>query len=362
MEDSLKAKLLLNACLAPLSAWEAVSGNPAELINGACLKSLPMRPSSLAALAKLIAERDWPEREMEKVLSFGARFVTIDDADYPPRLKDLQKPPIGLYLKGSLNEAKPSVAIVGTRRCSQYGKSAANALSRAAVKVGFQVVSGGAVGIDTAAHKACMSEGGVTTVVFGTAIDRVYPAENEEMFHEIAKTGALVSEYPMNTGGESWRFPLRNRIIVGLAGTVVVVESPEDGGSMITARLALDTGREVWAVPGRLSDIQSRGANALLRDGANVLCDIEDFAEKISGHYGQLFLDFQSGETQDTPALSNSEKAILEILRKQGNRTVDDIMASGDLGFVEAQSGLATLSAYGLVVQSGPGRYSPGVS
>jgi DNA processing protein len=162
----------------------------------------------------------------------------------------------------------------------------------------------------------------------------------------------------MGTGGESWHFPLRNRIIVGLAGTVVVVESPDDGGSMITARLALDTGREVWAVPGRLSDASSRGTNALLRDGANVLCDIEDFAEKISGHYGQLFLDFQGGcEPSDAPALSGGEKAILEVLRKRGGRTLDDIMAEGNLGFVEAQSGLATLLAYGLAVSSGPGRY-----
>ncbi|GHV34935.1 DNA processing protein DprA [Synergistales bacterium] len=371
MDSSLKAKLLLNACLAPLSAWEAISGDPDELLNGSrsdgklsgkLSEKLSMRPSSLTLLSKLRAERDWPEREMERVQAFGARFVTVDDDEYPARLKDLQKPPIGLYIKGNLNEIKPSVAIVGTRRCSQYGKSVADALGRAVVNVGFQVVSGGAAGIDTAGHRACLSALGVTTVVFGTAINRVYPAENRDLFHEIAERGALVSEYPMGIGGESWHFPLRNRIIVGLAGRVVVVESPEDGGAMITARLALDMGREIWAVPGRLSDAPSRGANALIRDGANVLCDIEDFAEKISGHYGQLFLDFPSGgEPADAPALSNDEKAVLEILRKQGNRTVDDIMAEGDLSFVEAQSGLATLSAYGLVVSSGPGRYSAGV-
>ncbi|GHS90697.1 DNA processing protein DprA [Synergistales bacterium] len=372
MDDSLKAKLILNACLAPMSAWKAVSDEPGEFVRGAWIyggaaeeeyaRRLSLRPSSLAALTKLIAERDWPEREMERVARFDARFVTIDDDEYPSRLKDLQKPPIGLYIKGSLNEAKPSVAIVGTRRCSQYGKTVADALGRAMAKVGFQVVSGGAIGIDTVGHRACLAGGGATTAVFGTAIDRVYPAENRELFREIATQGALVSEYPMGTGGESWHFPLRNRIIVGLAGTVVVVESPEDGGSMITARLALDAGREVWAVPGRLSDTSSRGTNALLRDGANVLCDIEDFAEKISGYYGQLFLDLpNSGEPMDAPVLSSDEKAILEILRKREGRTLDDIMAEGGLGFVEAQTGLATLSAYGLVVSSGPGRYSAGV-
>ncbi|MDR2175422.1 MAG: DNA-processing protein DprA [Synergistaceae bacterium] len=372
MDDFLRVKLLLNACKAPLSAWESLKAQGIEAFlagpDEALLKSLGIRPSSRARLMELCAERDWPERELDRTDKFEARFVTADDPDYPSRLKDLPQPPIGLYVKGRLDAESPSLAIVGTRRCSVYGRTVAETVGRAAARAGCQVVSGGAKGIDAAGHRGCLAEGGVTAAVLGTAVDRVYPAEHHSLFREIAERGALVSEYPMGTGGEAWRFPDRNRLIAGLCGRAVVVESPEDGGSMITARLALNLGREIWCVPGRITESSAKGSNALIRDGANALIDIDDFIEKISSRYGQMFLDFGEGSSLAPPltaeppaALSANEKAVLELLRRKGGRTLDDLMAESGLGFAEAQSCLAALCAADLVYSSGPGRYSAGL-
>ena len=362
MNQSLKAKLLLNACKASISAWEALQqeGAPEMLwLEGeAFWQKLGLRPSSCAGLQKLLDERDWPEREMGRVDAFGASFVTVDDADYPVRLKDLSSPPIGIYVKGTLDAVKPCLAIVGTRRCSHYGRAVAETIGRAAARGGHKVVSGGAKGIDGSGHIGCLAEGGATIAVFGTAIDQIYPAEHRALFFEIAEKGALISEYPMGTGGEPWRFPERNRIIVGLCNRIAVVESPEDGGAMITARLASEIGREVWCVPGRITEEIAKGPNALSRDGANPLIDIDDFIGKISGQYGQLLLSF--GKTGPA-CLSGNEKLVLGLLQRKGGRMLDDLMRESGLGFVEAQTCLATLCASGLVYASGPGRYSAGL-
>jgi len=369
MNDFLKAKLLLNACKAPLSAWEKLRASDAPEALWAHDKDmwlkLGLRPSSCIRLTELLGERDWAERELDRAESFGARFVTADDVGYPARLKDLNAPPIGIYVKGELDILKPCLAVVGTRRCSRYGTSVAEAIGRSAVRAGYRVVSGGAKGIDAAGHRGCMSERGATTAVLGTAVDRVYPAEHHQLFLEIQEKGALVSEYPMGTGGDPWRFPERNRIIVGLSKYVVVVESPEDGGAMITARLGLETGREIWCVPGRITDAASRGTNSLIRDGAHPLVDIDDFIGKISGRYGQLLLEF--GDDFSLPAqrltdnLSEKDKLILGLLQRKGNRMLDDIMEESGFDFVEAQLCLVTLCAVGLVYESGPGRYSAGL-
>ncbi len=363
MDDSLRALLLLNACQAPLSAWETLkqSGVPRALwTDGESLwRKLAIRPSSCGRLTELLGERDWPEREMERVDRFGARFITIDDPEYPVRLKDLASPPLGIYVKGDPETPKPSVAIVGTRRCSHYGRTVAEALGRAIAGIGYRVISGGAKGIDGMGHRGCLAAGGTTAAVLGTSVDRVYPAEHRELFHEIAGQGALISEYPMDTGGDPWRFPERNRIIVGLCNRLVVVESPEGGGSMITARLALDIGREIWCVPGHITEDVAKGTNTLLRDGANPLIDIDDFIGRITGEYGQLLLDF-SEPAPPAPPLTDAEKSILALLQRRGARTLDDLMEESSLGFVEIQIALTTLCASGVAYASGPGRYSAG--
>ena len=364
MNPLLRAALLLNAARAPLSAFEALRDRygPKAIETGgeALWKQLELRPSVRAKLDELLRERDWPERERERAERFGARFLTADDEDYPSRLRDLAQPPIGLYVKGALDfSCIPSVAVVGTRKCSLYARSVAEALGRALARAGYLVVSGRARGIDAAGHGGCLAENGRTVAVLGTAVNRVYPSEHRELFGKIAETGALVSEYPMDTGGDPWRFPERNRLIVGMAGRVVVAESPEDGGAMITARLALDIGREVWCVPGRITESVAKGTNRLLRDGAEPLVDVEDFIRSISGRYGQLMLDL--GEAPPpSPALSTDEKVVLALLQRQGGRTADELMAESGLELATLQGCLMSLSALGLAVPAGPGRYSAG--
>lgn len=360
MDAALKAILLLNACRASSGVWDALrkTGTPEALwIEGELFRQrLGIRPSSCVRLEELLSEGSWAEQEMERIDRFGARFISIDDPEYPVRLKDLPSPPVGLYVKGDPAFLKPSIAIVGTRRCSHYGRTIAELIGRAAAKAAQQVVSGGAKGIDGAGHRGCLAEYGTTIAVLGTAVDRVYPAEHRPLFYEIAERGALISEYPMGTGGEPWRFPERNRIIVGLCNRIVVVESPEDGGSMITARLALDLGREIWCVPGHITDDAARGTNALLRDGANPLIDIDDFIGRISGKYGQMLLEFPVNTPP--PALTETEDRVFQLLRNRGGRTLDNLMEESGLSFVEIQIALATLCASGIVYASGPGRYN----
>ena len=361
MNVFLRAALTLNAAQAPLEAFRKLCEvyGPEELGRGEALwKELGLRPAVQRRLEELLRERDWAGRELERAERFGARFLTVDDVDYPPRLKDLPQPPIGLYVKGRLDVAAPSAAIVGTRHCSPYGRSVAEGLGRALARSGFLVVSGGARGIDASGHRGALEAGGGTTAVFGTGVDCVYPAEHRDLFHRIAETGALISEYPMGASGDPWRFPERNRIIVGMAGRVVVVESPEDGGAMITARLAMDIGREVWCVPGRITETVCRGTNRLLRDGAQALVDVEEFVQCISGHYGQLVLDLEDAPPRPAPELSVDEKIVLGLLQRQGNRTMDELLAESGLDFATLQTCMLTLSANGLAVASGPGRFS----
>ncbi|NLL36314.1 MAG: DNA-protecting protein DprA [Fretibacterium sp.] len=359
MDDLLKATLLLNACRAPFSAWEALKDDPTQLwtCGEETWKKLGLRPSSCSALAALLDLRDWPERELERIAAKGAHFLTPDDLSYSPRLKDLRQPPVGLYVLGKPEAlTRPSVAIVGTRRCTLYAKTVAEALGKAAAQAGFVVLSGGARGVDGAGHAGCLNGGGQTVAVLGTSLDRVYPAEHRELFARIAGSGALVSEYPFNTEGAAWRFPERNRLIAGMASRLVVVESPEDGGAMITARLALELGREIWSVPCRITEGVGKGSNILLRDGANPLIDIEDFIGKISSPYGQLLIDF--GPPNPAPALSTDEKIVLSLLQRQGGRTVDELLAESGLDFPVLQTCLLELAAAHLIVPSGPGRYS----
>ena len=364
MDSTLRAALLMNAVLAPASAFLELCERGVGLLDqGAELwQELGLTHAAQANLNRLLMERDWPERELERAERAGARFIPINDADYPTRLKDLSRPPIGLYVRGDIGRLPPqrSVAVVGTRKCDFYGQSQAEKLGRKLALAGFAVVSGGARGIDAAGHRGCLAGGGVTAAVFGTGIDKVYPVEHRELFEQIARSGVLISEYPMGTGGSHWRFPERNRIIVGLSNRTVVVESPKDGGAMITSRLTQDIGREVWGVPGRITDETARGSNQLIRDGAYVLNDIDEFIERISGYYGQLTLELDDGPSVPSGpdiALSTDEKVILELLRRQGGRTLDDLLAESGLGMPALQMSLINLSANGLV-DSVSGRYS----
>ena len=207
----------------------------------------------------------------------GVSFVHIKHKDYPERLKSIYDPPAALYVIGSLPaDDKLSVAIVGARECSQYGKAAAYNLASELSARGVQVISGLAMGIDASAHKGSLDREGYTCAVMGCGVDVCYPKFNMTLYKRIAQSGALISEYPIHTPPLAYHFPKRNRIISGLANAVIIVEAKKKSGSLITADCALEQGRDVFAVPGRMGDVLSEGCNKLIKDGAQLLTCADD--------------------------------------------------------------------------------------
>lgn len=358
MTDLLDVLLLISASSSqPRKLWNAFErlGEPPEVFlrGGSSLWArLGCSPASVAAMESHLAE-EGPKRERDRAERAGARLVPLGSDDYPPSLRGIPDSPVLLYVRGAWPLSGPVTAVVGTRRCSSYGRRVASEIGSALGARDEVVVSGGADGIDGAAHEGCLSAGGRTAAVFGTGVDVVYPGGHDGLFERILGAGgALVSEYPMGTPPRPWRFPERNRIIAGLSERLVVVEAPMRSGAMSTARFALEYGREVWAVPGRITEDICAGSNRLLFDGAHPLVSVADFAG-LGG--GQLSLF--GGEVRDAPMTAN-EGVLLAILREKGEKTVDNLAIEGTMTPADVFSALATLAASGYVFSSGPGRWS----
>ena len=223
----------------------------------------------------LLAEK--PMEDADRILGacsrLGLRLLTMQDADYPVRLRNIFEPPCLLYVKGQLPviDEEVAVAMVGTRKASPYGVEAAEKIAYGLSRQGAVVISGAAAGVDSASHRGALRAGGKTIAVLGNGLDVVYPAENAWLYRDIAASGALISEYPPGTAAEAWHFPVRNRIISGLSLATIVVEAPEKSGALITANTALEQGRDVFAVPGPIDAPLSRGCNRLIADGAAFL-------------------------------------------------------------------------------------------
>jgi DNA processing protein len=213
-----------------------------------------------------------PPRLLTQAVSLGVSVITHSDAAYPANLLPFADAPPLLFVRGALlPDDTFSIAIVGSRRALLYGRNQAAQFARAFAERRLVVVSGGAAGVDTAAHRGALDAGGRTLAVLGCGVDISYPAENRSLFAQIVERGgAVLSEFPLGTTPEPWRFPARNRIIAGMTRATVVIESPSDSGALITARQALDYGREVWAVPGPVDSGRSRGCHQLIQDGAGL--------------------------------------------------------------------------------------------
>ncbi len=213
----------------------------------------------------------------------GVRFVQMGGSGYPVRLAALPDAPAGLFVRGSDPGDRAMVAIVGTRRCTTYGRHLAFEYGEAVARAGWGVVSGLARGIDGAAHRGVVAAGGIGVAVLGSGLDVLYPAEHGDLARAlVANGGAVISEYPPGTPPEGWRFPPRNRIISGMAQAVVVVEAAVKGGALITANYALEHDRPVFAVPGDVRRVSSEGCNLLIRDGAHPVLDPADLIEELS--------------------------------------------------------------------------------
>lgn len=363
MDSITKAGLLLNAVNAPHTAFIRLCSDhdPDELWqSGAIWHELGLTGRMMERLSGFLSV-NWAEKEDERIYANGARFITSKSLDYPAKFLDLKKPPIGLYIKGGVNISLPSVAIVGTRKCSLYAHGVAENLGKALAKVNIITVSGGAKGIDTAGHKGTLSENGTTVVIFGTGLDRTYPVENRDLFARILERGAWVSEYPFGTDGNTWRFPERDRLIAAISAHVVVAESPEDGGAMHTARIARELGRDLWSIPGRITDDVSKGTNLLIRDGSKVFVTINDFISTITGGR-EISIDFggtseASGNERPELNLSDDEKIIYSLLQRHGGRTNDELISESGLDVMAVSMALMSLECEGLIADMA-GRYT----
>jgi DNA processing protein len=293
--------------------------------------------------------RSFAESERSRLAVSGTRLVTFTSADYPKSLFEIPDPPPFLYVRGVLRCRETAVAIVGSRRATAYGLQTTVRLAEALAGHGVTVVSGMARGVDTSAHKGALAANGRTIGVLGCGIDKVYPPENKKLFEEVAEKGCLISEFPLSTLPLAENFPRRNRIISGLSRGVLVVEASENSGSLITARYALEHGRDVFAVPGNISFATSRGSNSLIKQGAKLVDCVEDVLEELPGFGDMSGTNQQSAPALRSFSLSPKEAAIYEVLTRSPLH-IDDIIAQTELTAGEVSSMLLHLELKGAII------------
>jgi DNA processing protein len=273
-------------------------GQPERILN-ASPDELASVPGISPRLARMIISHRIPEaliRDTEAALSRGCRILTLSDPDYPALLREIPDPPPIMYVRGTLPD-RPGLAVVGSRGASSYGLSNARTLADGLARAGFVVVSGLARGIDTAAHEGALAAGGPTVAVLGNGLSGIYPPENIRLADRIVDNGALVSEFPFFTAPEPRNFPMRNRIISGMTLGTLVVEAAQKSGSLITARLAAEQNREVFAVPGSIRSFKSTGTHSLLKQGAKLVESLDDILEELPRVYQTEAASTQSPET-----------------------------------------------------------------
>lgn len=262
-----------------------------------------------------------PQAEIETAERLGVRIMTPLDAGYPEALKAIYDPPLALYVRGDiLPKDRHALAMVGSRKCTHYGLNVTDRLAYQLAKTGFTVVSGLARGIDTAAHEGALKAGGRTIAVLGSALDELYPPENEALADDIARRGAVISEYPFGRQADRMTFPYRNRIISGLSMGVVVVESGAKSGSLHTADSAAEQGRTIFAVPGRVDSPASKGTNRLIKNGAKLVDNVDDILEEFELLIPPEAVERpaeQSAARPDVP-LNEEEQVLVKLLWNEG--------------------------------------------
>jgi DNA processing protein len=288
-------------------------------------------------------------RERAALAAAGASVVTWNAAAYPSRLREIAAPPLALAVRGGLTAADDlAVAVVGARRASEYGRRMAAEIARGLAEAGVTVVSGLASGIDAAAHHAALLAGGRTVAVLGTGIDRVYPPWHRELSGAIAGRGALVSEFACGAPPRPFHFPRRNRVISGLALGTVVVEAAERSGSLVTARCALEQGREVFAVPGPAGVPGHRGSHRLIQQGARLVTCVEDVLEEVTPALAGALAERRVAAAEAT--LSPAERRVMEVIGAE-DRHVDEVIRAAVVPAGPALETLLALELRGLLVQ-----------
>jgi DNA processing protein len=264
------------------------------------LKETPGISSKTASAIANFKDWDKVKGELELLKKTNVNIITYQDNLYPAKLLNVYDRPPYIYVCGTLNKDDVNIAIIGSRAASSYGKYTTERISRELALKGVTVVSGMARGIDSAAHRGALTVHGRTIAILGSGLDVIYPPENKKLFADIIQNGAVISEFPLGTPPRSANFPARNRIISGMSYGVVIVEAGEKSGSLITARLALEQGREVFAVPGSIDSAGSRGTNKLIKQGAKLIENTDDILEDI-------LPQIERTTKLNTPFVSNSE-------------------------------------------------------
>lgn len=336
----LRIKVLLEYFSSPSDIFEA---NRAQLMKV---------PGLGKEIIKRLKEFDFKlvEEEFKLCQENGIEICSIDDPSYPELLKQIPDPPPILYVKGEFNSGDLRFAIVGSRRASFYGISVAERFGYELASLGFCIVSGMARGVDSAAHRGALNAGGKTIAVLGSGLLNIYPPENKELAKEIASSGALISEFPLRTPPARENFPRRNRIISGLSCGVLVVEAGLRSGALITADLALEQGRDVFAIPGRLNSPTSVGTNKLIKQGAKLVQDIQDILEE----YG-INIE-RANEIKSNLELDPRSKKIIDTLREE-EADLDELVIKTGLGIQELNQLLLELEVKGIIKQHLPGKY-----
>ncbi len=290
----------------------------------------------------------------------GCQVVCFSEDGYPPLLREIADPPLALYVKGDVKTlSSPAIAMVGTRRPTAYGSSVAHRLAADLASRQAVIVSGLARGIDSASHRGALEGKGRTVAVLGSGIDVIYPRENKRLAEKVVESGALISEFPMGTAPIPENFPIRNRIISGISLGVVIVEAAEYSGSLITARLALEQNREVFAVPGPITSAQSFGPNLLIKQGAKLVDGWLDVVEELPPAVRMQFLPTGTGGEEAGAAepslfeqsLKGDQKMVFDALRVDEALFVDSICGSVSMPHPRVLAALLALEMGGLVKQ-----------
>lgn len=306
-----------------------------------------------ACRAVLLArEQVSPVELMRRLEGSGAEVVTVLDDVYPRILREIPGPPPVLYVRGTLpRQDEPTIAVVGTRRASSYGREATTRIAGELAAAGVTIVSGLAKGIDGFAHRAAIENEGRTVAVLASGVDVIYPPEHRQLAERIAAAGALISDYPPGTRPDAPNFPARNRIISGLSRATIVVEAPARSGALITVGFAADQGRDVYAVPGSILSANSDGTNRLLRQGAIPLTAAADLLEDLN-----LVSGGTSEPEQIAFPMSDEERAIYALITSEPQH-IDELAYGAGITIATASALMTMLELKGLVVNAGAQHY-----
>jgi DNA processing protein len=324
------------------------------------LESLRIRPETIESIMKK-EFHDKALEEFERVKKAGGDILILDDGSYPDLLRQIDDPPITLYVRGDWQACleQPCVGVIGSRNCSTYGKNSSEMLSRELAARAITIVSGLARGIDTSAHRGAIEAKGRTIGVLGTGLDSIYPKENTRLAEEILdKGGALFTQFPLGTPPLKDNFPYRNRIISGLSLGVLIVEASERSGSLITARLAMEQNREVMAVPGNITSGNSFGTNYLIKAGAKLVQQWQDVVAELPSEIAAAILppkieERSNGKAQQLDLmpsdLSDHERTIWPLLPVDDSIHIDALLEESGLSFGDLNAALVGLDLRDLI-------------